>query len=241
MKSTLLESPLITHLSDLLREILATALDETTFKPKRPLSGREWYTRGAILAAYEVVESINQLIQAVTYLRTFRQNPILSKRGITRFDHIVYHLEGHLIRAVSCRDRCLLLTNKVLRLGLAERHCLWQVVITNEHVVHSSLKTKLETINAHIKPYMDKRHVVIHRRRYEHPEMKIIEGMYILSESEPESVPKRILKEETDEFVRERIKELERFNLQLENLISELFDVALVKFQKTYEQIDPLR
>ncbi|WP_426324364.1 Cthe_2314 family HEPN domain-containing protein [Pedobacter sp. R-06] len=81
------------------------------------------YLRSCLLALSEVEEFVLQLYQSVIYLSGFRTNQAVREARITRYHHIVYHIEGHLLRTTGILDRLLILVNEILELGISEHNC----------------------------------------------------------------------------------------------------------------------
>ena len=109
---------------------------------------------------------VEQMTYAVDSLSGFRAGRVVAGRPITRLDHIVYHLEGHLIRTCSVLDRALQLVNVVFRLGIPERECRFAVVGQNRHVMDTPVADALRNIDNTTQPHRSQRNLVVHRSRY---------------------------------------------------------------------------
>lgn len=229
-----------TGLLKLLGELAAEMLGDARLKPgeaktklefSRPVTAGEEYGRRTLLSAGELLSVCEQMALATEFLSGYRQRKHVEGDPITRFDHIVYHLENHLIRSTSVADRSLLLTNMVMRLGLAEEDCRFRTITRNEHVAGSKIDKALRALDKLLTPTRQLRNVVIHKRKHSEEQFAMIEQFYVLQKIElrhrtPDAVTKRYqvgFKTLTDAMVAEKKKTLAAANVQIFSAIQQLF------------------
>lgn len=104
------------------------------FVPGKNLSNSENYLRNSLLSCWELCSICNGLHQAVIFLTNYRSTPKLKLEKIDRYDYIIYHLESHLIKTISCYDRCLILVNDVFLLGNTPINCKDAIITTNNRI-----------------------------------------------------------------------------------------------------------
>nr|NIQ06924.1 hypothetical protein [Candidatus Korarchaeota archaeon] len=71
----------------------------------------------------------------------------------------------YIVRFVSFVDLALILTNKVLRLGLREKDCKAEIIKNNEWIKNTNIKTALEKLEDVVKPFREPRNFHVHRGR----------------------------------------------------------------------------
>ena len=207
------------------------------FIPRRNLKMYEEYARICFLSGAEIATVCNQLEQSIYFMTNFRSTRKLKDNNINRYDHILYHLESHLIRITSCYDRCLILANNIYMLGNTDSNCKHNIIINNKYIKGSSVGCKLESIYNFIQPYRKKRNIVIHHAGYNHIDLRKIEGMSILEKQEEDIFLKYYFKKIIDNFIFDRKSELSEFNNNLFKLIDEFLLEVLVEFHLKYKSL----
>lgn len=131
-----------------------------------------------------------------------------------------------------------MLTNLVFHLGLRERACSKETVAKNSHVRPTPVFEALGQLEQAVKPWREKRNVVVHRRAYSDPQLHDVEGFYLLEASELREgrlspIVERFqptYKRITDSYVRKRKDELNELNATLEQCVVKLFDALEPEF-----------
>ena len=147
---------------------------------------KEDFVINNFLALGEVETSIEQLRQSSCFISNFRLTENLKKNNISRFDHIIYHIEAHLLRTTGILDRILILTSLSFDLKIRPEKCKPNIflfdykgkegkyapVIKNRNPV---LFEELVNLNETINDYREIRNEIAHQKRYKSEDLKIIE------------------------------------------------------------------
>ena len=209
------------------------------FAPKRNLRMDEEYLRTTLLCGGELATTCLQLDQTIQFLSNFRSTKKLKEYKINRYDHVVYHLENHLIRITSIFDRCLILTNQVFLLGNTPKNCKQYIIYNNQYVQGTIIVKILKKIEKHINPYRTKRNVIVHQEGYSHKDLRILEACSILEKQGEDFFHQYYYKRQIDGFVKERKAELEVFNNTLFRLIDDFLTELLKIFENKYKKLKP--
>lgn len=204
------------------------------YNPTRPLKWYEAYMRDVFLKAAELVTTCEQIEHSVAFMANFRSTPSLKSAGVTRLDHIRYHIENHLIRIISVGDRALILTSAVLRLGVKPRDCNRHIILNNEYVEGTDIADDLSEIASVIQPFREERNAVVHNDTYSHEDMRHLEAAYNLEEKGKNPQPRHWTKRETHEFVANRKEEMQEANSDLFRAVSDLFADLQAAFEHRY-------
>ena len=210
------------------------------FTPKRNLRMDEEYLRTTLLCGGELATTCFQLDQTIQFLSNFRSTKKLKEYKINRKDHVVYHLENHLIRITSIFDRCLILTNQVFLLGNTPKKCKQYIIYNNQYVQGTIIVKILKKIEKHIKPYRTKRNVIVHQEEYFRKDLRILEAFSILEKQGEDFFHQYYYKRQIDGFVKERKAELVIFNNTLFQLIDDFLTELLKVFEKKYKKLNPV-
>jgi hypothetical protein len=210
------------------------------FAPKRNLRVDEEYLRTTLLCGGELATTCSQLDQTIQFLSNFRSTKKLKEYKINRYDHVVYHLENHLIRITSIFDRCLIFTNQVFLLGNTPKNCKQYIILKNQYVQGTIIAKILKKIEKHINPYRTKRNVIVHQEGYSHKDLRILEGYSILEKQGEDFFHQYYYKRQIDGFVKERKAELEVFNNTLFRLIDDFLTELLKIFENKYKKLKPV-
>lgn len=210
------------------------------FTPKRNLRMDEEYLRTTLLCGGELATTCFQLDQIIQFLSNYRSTKKLKEYKINRYDHVVYHLENHLIRITSIFDRCLILTNQVFLLGNTPKNCKRYIIYNNQYVQSTIIVKILKKIEKHINPYRAKRNVIVHQEGYSHKELRILEAFSILEKQGEDFFHQYYYKGLIDGFVKERKAELVIFNNTLFQLIDDFLTELLKVFEKKYKKLNPV-
>jgi hypothetical protein len=223
--------------TSVIEETLAVDKVSGDYEFTRPFRKHEEYMRTVLLAAGELETVCEQLDQTVCFLSNFRSTQKLKEHGITRLDHVVFHLENHLIRMVASFDRALILDNEVFMLGNDPRNCTRQVILRNLHIAGTPVAEVLTDMNRYVEPYRGQRNVIIHREQFKHEDMRQLELLYRAQQLDPSFALLHFTKRETDRFVADRKAELASANEGLFKIVDRLFSRLEKEFAKRYDQL----
>lgn len=232
------ETVLMRHLADLAARIVDTSLEWNAtgraYVQIRQLEEHEEYTRSVLSAASEVITAYNQLAYTMRFLSNFRSTKKIREEGITRFDHILYHLENHFIRRTTVFDRTLILVSKVFELGTLPQKNKEGFVLKNRDVSSSSVIEPLKKFQKLVEKDRGFRNIIVHQGRYYHEDLKQNEMIHLVTQTNPDLVPKHFVKRETDELVLKKKNELSVFNQELLTLLLDIFDILDTRFARTF-------
>jgi hypothetical protein len=172
----------------------------------KPLTNaKDKYFVDCFLAFGRVETCMEQLQQSPLFLSNFRSTESLKKNNITRFDHIIYHIESYFFRLTGLLDRLLILTNFCLELGLTNINCKPNVLINNLKgkegkqaprikKISPNLLTQLIKLNNIINDFREIRNEIAHEKRYIPDYLKYIEMLDISYRSEKDTIKKNEIK-----------------------------------------------
>ncbi len=144
-----------------------------------------------------------------------------------------------IIRVQSIYDRVLILTNRILDLGISNEAINHNSLVTNEQVKRFGLVNKLKAINKVCNEYRLIRNTVIHHDRYTEEQLGLLQLRistdYISKEANgKEFMPAGDLDALIDDFLVITKADLEGYITQITEKIDLLFDAILpvYKYQK---------
>jgi len=222
------------------------------FDPKRPLKLSEEYLRDTSLALSEVEMLMKQLKQATLYLSSYRSIPAFKKNEITRYDHIIYHLEMHLFKTTSVLDRLMILTNIILELGDTQKNCKASVFLFPKNGKkeyrdkidsYTGLYRALVKVAVCIEPYREDRNMIAHHKNIDYKELRPVEMYSLLlrldrgEDKDFISNFKVLAKTETDRTVAQLKKSLEIFNDDLKVLLDEVYSILRTIFTQRFHEV----
>ena len=205
----------------------------------RDLSVDEDYARRVFFSATAVTDNLNQIKQAGLFLSGFRTSARLKAHGVTRLDHIVYHIENFFLRTTGCLDRCLVLVNDAMDLGLEPEDCSYRLVRSISHVRRSPVQGVLGQINAVVKPYKDQRNLVAHREKHTDSELRDVELFNFVLKHEPDDLKYHHFKFRADQYVAAKQGEIERVAASLDVVCKRLFDKLKPGVDKKLSALKP--
>jgi len=220
------------------------------FSPDRELFRHEEYFYDCYLALAEIYTILRQLDQSAVFLANFRSSKALKEAKITRFEHIIYHLESHLLRMTGVLDRLLILVNKVLRLGLEDVSCKSHNMLVSKDNKKAKLAPKIEAIaglfdallevSTFMDQFRDDRNSVAHSKRLNFDDLRRIEMYHVVfgDTTDPE-IKKRlfIVKRETDIKVWDYKADIIKSNNSLKNLVGNVYDILDIQFTSHHTKL----
>ena len=148
-------------------------------------------------------------------------------------------IENSIIRVQSIYDRVLILTNRILDLGISNEAINHNSLVTNEHVIRFDLVSKLKAINKVSNEYRLVRNTVIHHDRYTEEQLDLLKLLinadYLSKESKgKEFMPAWQLEALINDFLAVTKGDLEGYLTKITDKVELLFDSILpvYKYQK---------
>jgi hypothetical protein len=173
--------------------------------------------------------SISHLLTLCEHLRVtpillthYRTTRPMTKAGVTRNFHVMFHVEGYLIRVQGVLDRALKLINAAFHLCNSDRNCTEHILLKNTKVEHhTEVGTALKVLKKAVDRYRAERNEVVHAKHFMEQRLRYAEMYDILARSRQldEDPSADDLFEESNELVRElaaeKKREFETFNVEL--------------------------
>ena len=97
----------------------------------------------------------------------------------TTDEFIELAIENYIIRSSTIYDRCLIFTNKLLNLGIADESINHDLIVTNEHVKEYNLNGALKKIRKICMKHRVQRNRIVHHDRYKDEEFFNLSTLYI--------------------------------------------------------------
>ena len=204
----------------------------TKIQPKysRDPDEHEFFLLGVGHCIAELLTCCEHLEAIPFYISNYRETPSMRKAGINRHKHIVYHIEGHLVRTQAVFDRILKLVDAVFHLLNAPQNCRETVVLKNLKVKRTRVPTALKRLDKLLSPYAASRNEVVHHHAFKDDRLRVLEMFHIVADMKASSADAQrrdysdIRKELTEAIIREKKKEFLKFNLQLAQAIIAVLD-----------------
>lgn len=217
-------------------------IDELSFNKndnrKISYTNEELYVVNSLMTLGEVESVYRQLEQSPHLLANFRRTKSLERNSITRFDHIIYHIESHFFRATGILDRLLIHINVVFKLGLNSKKCKPSTILQNQNGQEGKyaisikeysldLYNNLIQLLGLINTFRVKRNEISHEKRYSSDKLHYIEMFNLLTSNETTKSDfvgyKFLIKRETDKAVTTYKNRMLDFNLSVKKLLDPIF------------------
>lgn len=229
--------------SQLIRDTDTFKRSAPGFSPDRELFRHEEYFYDCYLAVAEIYTIFRQLDQSAVFLANFRSSKALKEANISRFEHIIYHLESHLLRMTGVLDRLLILVNQILRMGLEDISCKSHNMLVSKDNKKGKHAPKIEAVaglfdalmevSAFMDQFRDDRNSVAHSKRLNFEDLRKIEMYHVVfgNTTDPE-IKKRlfIVKRETDLKVWTYKADMIKSNTSLKTLVGKVYDILDIQF-----------
>ena len=157
---------------------------KTQAEYKRAPSKAEYYCLSVAKTLAHVLSICQQLEHSVLYFSSFSPTQKMKKANITKQSHLLYCIENYIIRTQSMYDRLLVLVDRVFELYNPSHRISHELIISNTHIRHSSIPTKLKKMRKCISDYYRDRNMIIHEQGYLEENLRELEAYTILSNSE---------------------------------------------------------
>lgn len=242
MNINLNEVKVLKHFSSIIPKIIQDVYKRNKkgkYVETRPFRYEEKYAISVFLAISEVYQTLQKLNQAIIYLTNYRVTPSLKKEGINRFSHIEYHLENYFIRTQSVYDKMLVVLNEVFRLGNAEENCIPKTIFTDSRLQGNRIISLMKDLRKILNKFRGPRDEIIHRiRYYREDKLARVGNLYIIGESDIKSISPADFKIMrtiiTNEYLKNKKRELNKTNNAILNIIEKIFDEVVIEFDKQY-------
>lgn len=202
---------------------------------KRDPTQAEFYCISTGSSLAQLIGICQQMEHSILYFSSFTPTEKMKKNGITRQSHLLYCIENYIIRTQSMYDRVLRLVDKAFCLYNPSHLISHELIISNIHIRHSSIPSKLKSIRKSIKGYYRDRNEIMHEREYLENDLRRLEAYTILATDEPyrnDKYFKLEIKDLIRQIVKGKTKTFTSVNKNAFNAISELFDELMKKYQE---------
>ena len=233
--------------SDLISDTDSGKGSELGFQPKRELLKHEYYFYDCFQTMGSVHTLLRQLDQTAVFFANFRATKSLKKSKVTRFDHLVYHLESYVLRITGVLDRLLIFVNQILKLGLEDSNCKTHIMLITKSnrkgpVTHKieavpGLFDALQSVRLFVDRYREQRNEVAHSKRWEALDMRRIEMFHIVLQgtTDKEILDREfIIKRETDLKMWKYKAEMLESTKALKGYVEEVFAILQICFETSY-------
>jgi hypothetical protein len=218
-------------------------------------SDKDSYVVNAFLSLGEIESVFEQLEQSPHFLSNFKLTKSLKENGISRFNHIIYHIESHLFRATGILDRMLIHINVVLNIGLSPENCRTYYLLTDdkgkEGKYAPNIKNKsaelfqsLLELRNYVNRYRELRNMISHQKRYASASLKKAEMYHIVQQGEDHNGPfaagnyDHFIKLEMDRAVRQYKTQMLDFNSGTRKLLDKIFMFLQEVWHREYALIE---
>lgn len=190
----------------------------------------EFFLLGVGHCTAELLTCCEHLEHIPLYVSNYHETPSMKKAGINRHKHIVYQIEGYLVRAQSLFDRMLKLVDAVFHLLNAPQNCRSTIILKNLKVKRTRVPIELKRLEKLLGRYATSRNEVVHHHSFKDDRLRVLEMYHIIQDIEPSNPAARrrdyseIRKERTEEIVRKKKREFLEFNEQLAQAIIAVLD-----------------
>ena len=190
--------------------------------------------------AQRLLNGVRTMKDVHTYLLRFPQPATYTKQGIGPDRWIEYHYSTYVVTVCSLYDIALILTNVVFRLGIPVRQCKDDIITGNRWVERTRVKSALDSLNGHVKPYREPRNLYAHRG--EVPDLEHLDLLKLLTLVQPHA-PALVDPGEIP-YLYDRDSGALRNKIQaecasFEKAISDLFDALLPIYEVWAKTIGP--
>lgn len=221
------------------------------FNPSRSLYPHEEYIQRSLLAVGEVDGLLRQLHYAATLLANFRNTPAMKKNKISRYEYMIYHIEGYLFRVTGVLDRLLKLVNTILDLRLNDNACIASMMIISKKGVKGLHADRIETmvpgltnalfnISRYIEKFREDRNMIAHTGKINYQDLREIEMFHIVLQNDPEEEIKRFewyIKILTDKKAIEYKRDFKNCTETIESLLLPIYNLLETFFNNHHNSL----
>lgn len=216
-------------------------------------SKKEKYAVDTLLSLGEIESLYDQLEQAPYFLSSFRQTKTLKEKGISRYDHIIYHIESHLFRTTGILDRMMIHLNIVFKFGLSPLKCkAYNLLLdkkgnlTQHSKIIGEINPKLLLILIKFKEivdhFRDSRNQITHQSTYRSEILRNVQLYDIAKKIYPLEYPikrhKHVEKRITDKAVRKYKTDMLEFNSGIRAILDHVYPYLEEIWKEEYAKKD---
>ena len=234
-------------LNSLASEFINKNLDKTPIEKGKETTPKIDYLIESFLALAEIENIFEQLEQTPYFLSNFRQTKKLKEKGISRFNHIIYHIESYLFRITGIMDRMMLLLNIVFETNLVPEKCKsYNFLLNNEGkegkyagIIKKSdpeLYLELNLLSLLIQDFRKIRNEIAHQKRFNSKDLRNIELFNIVESDIENDNYKYVIKRETDKTVAEYKRKMLSANEKIRTHLEKIYECLNFIWSETYDK-----
>jgi len=197
------------------------------------------YLCGQTLAA--ISTSIEKSKIAIEILTCSNQLPPKDSQFNTA-EYIEYAIENYFIRSSTVYDRCMVFTNRLLNLGIANQSILHELIVSNDHVKNLGLAALLKKVRKKCTEYRVERNSIVHHGRYSDEKFSTVSAMHKANQlsaksGKEEPISPKAIEKYTDDIISMRVNEFSDHISSIEEQVSEFYDAALPIYEAKKAEI----
>ena len=169
-------------------------------------------TKGKYLSnVFDFHMKLDKLIADLNKVEIFVRIPFqihFAETQINDIDYINYHLEVFYHKISTILDVMKLFINEVYMLGLSNKKCNWENLITMENEINSNVMNVLELYYESFKSMINLRHSNTHRSQNINPESTEISALILIQKIDPDNllISPTMMKSQIAKYRREKVK-----------------------------------
>lgn len=199
-------------------------------------SDLDYYIYGCSQSLSAVSAALEKTKMSILLLEQAR-DLIPENSPFNEYEFIEYSIENYFIRSVGLYDRCLIFTNRLLDLGIANESIDHVLVVTNEHVIHHELAEPLKKIGKACREFSKDRNVIIHHGRYNDESFKTVSAIHKVNELTVKNGKDPLFRKQTvdiltDRAIQEKLVDFNKHLEKIESRLNDFFVAALPVYQE---------
>jgi hypothetical protein len=185
--------------------------------------------------------SIEKSKIAIEILSSSNQTPPHDSQFNTA-EYIEYYIENYFIRSSTVYDRCMIFTNRLLNLGIANQSILHELIVSNDHVKNSGLANLLKNVRKKCTEYRVERNSIVHHGRYSDEKFNGVSAMHKSNQlsaklGKEAPISPRAIEKYTDDIITMRVDEFSDHISSIEEQVSKFYDAALPIYETKKAEI----
>jgi hypothetical protein len=212
-------------------------------KGRSGMTKEEKYVADTFQVLSELLTRVESLCYYIAFINSYPRT-VLWKKSFGRVDYIRYHTEAYSDNIVRIYDRCLLLVNRVYKLGLAENKIGFEKKVLYKLSSDSPTYKALLLLKGSIENVKGLRNFTSHRGSYSDKELDDL-GLYEFLLRKSTTLTKREkslirikLKIGFGAYIREKKRETIKNNQAIHKLCNIFLDTLQTKFKSTIESLN---
>lgn len=167
----------------------------------------------------------------------------LESTPFTPAELIEFAIENYFIRSATIYDRCLIFTNKLLDLGIANESITHELLVTNAHVTKLGLDLALKKIRKVCTEYRIERNKIVHHGRYSAEEFGRVSMMHKANDLSVQMrmsppIPKEAVDHLTNDIIETKAQEFSTHLDRIKSQVRGFFDCALPAYGNKKRELD---